>query len=184
MTWATLDAPLVEVGAITANLIGSQTNPNAWLGKVEPSQTLYSWVMNNHWHTNYRAEQSGPTTFRYALLPHKQYDPIAAQRFGIECSQPLVVVPARGAAPAGRPFLELDTPDVIVASIKPSADGKAQIVRLFGAAGKPAKVNLRWADPAAKTRVPEQPGRRSSGSRSTGPIDVGAWEIVTLRSRA
>ena len=61
---------------------------------------FYSWVMNNHWHTNYRAEQSGPTTFRYALLPHKQYDPIAAQRFGIECSQPLVVVPARGAAPA------------------------------------------------------------------------------------
>ena len=98
VTWATLDAPLVEVGAITANLIGSQTNPNAWLGKLEPSQTLYSWVMNNHWHTNYRADQSGPTTFRYALLPHKQYDPVAAQRFGIECSQPLVAVPARGDA--------------------------------------------------------------------------------------
>jgi len=31
---------------------------------------------------------------------------------------------------------------VIVASLKPSADGRAQIVRLFGAAGKPAKVNL------------------------------------------
>ena len=101
VTWATLDAPLVEVGAITANMIGSQTNPNAWLDKVKPSQTLYSWVMNNHWYTNYRAEQSGPTTFRYALRPHKRYDPIAAQRFGIECSQPLVVVPARGPRPPG-----------------------------------------------------------------------------------
>ena len=57
--------------------------------------------MNNHWHTNYKADQAGPTTFRYALLPHKQYDPMAAQRFGIECSQPLVAVPARGDAPTG-----------------------------------------------------------------------------------
>ncbi len=160
VTWATLDAPLVEVGAITANMIGSQTNPNAWLDKTKPSQTLYSWVMNNHWHTNYRADQSGPTTFRYALQPHKQYDPIAAQRFGIECSQPLVVVPARGAAPAGRPFLELDTPDVIVASIKPSADGRAQIVRLFGAAGKPAKVRLKLEFVANQGDLSQQSGRR------------------------
>ena len=180
VTWATLDAPLVEVGAITANLIGSQTNPNAWIGKVESSQTLYSWVMNNHWHTNYRAEQSGPTTFRYALQPHKQYDPIAAQRFGIGCSQPLVVVPARGASPAGRPFLELDTPDVLVASIKPSTDGKAQIVRLFGAAGKPAKVNLRWNTPGERA-VYLSNLAEDQVTPVTGPIDVRAWEIVTLR---
>ena len=52
--------------------------------------------MNNHWFTNYNAYQDGPTTFRYRLLPHRQYDQIAAQRFGIESSQPLVVMPARG----------------------------------------------------------------------------------------
>ena len=180
VTWATLDAPMVEVGAMTGNLIGSQTNPNTWRNKVEPSQTFYSWVMNNHWHTNYRAEQSGPTTFRYALLPHRQYDPIAAQRFGMACSQPLVAVPAHGAAPNGRSFLELDTPDVIVASIKPSGDGKAQIVRLFGAAGKQAKVSLRWGDAAAKTVYVSNLGEDRVAA-AAGPIDVGAWEIVTLR---
>ena len=180
VTWATLDAPLVEVGAITAALIGGQNDPNAWLGKVEPSQTLYSWVMNNHWHTNYRADQSGPTTFRYALQPHKQYDAMAAQRFGIECSQPLVVVPARGVVPDAHPFLELDTPDVIVASIKPSADGKAQIVRLFGAAGKPAKVNLRWRTPGERAMYRSNLAE-DQVAPVTGPIDVGAWELVTLR---
>ena len=77
-------------------------------------------------------------------------------------------------------MLELDTPDVIVASIKPSADGKAQIVRLFGAAGKPAKVNLRWGDPAAKT-VYLSNLAEDQGAAVTGPIDVRAWEIVTLR---
>ncbi len=78
VTWATLDAPMVLVGAITADRIGSLPNPNDWLAKLEPSQTLYSMVMNNHWFTNYKADQDGPTTFRYSLLPHKQYDQAAA----------------------------------------------------------------------------------------------------------
>jgi len=150
VTWATLDAPLVEVGAITANLIGSQTNPNTWMGKIEPSQTLYSWVMNNHWHTNYCAEQSGP---QRSATPCSRTSSTIRSRpsgFGIECSQPLVVVPAHGVAPRPASLLQLDTPDVIVASIKPSADGRAQIVRLFGAAGKPAKVKLNWNSSEAK----------------------------------
>ena len=137
--------------------------------------------MNNHWYTNYRAEQEGPTTFRYALLPHKQYDPVAAQRFGIECSQPLVAVPAQGAAPSGRPFLELDTPDVIVASIKPSADHKAWIVRLFGAAGRPAKAGLSWGGTPPKA-VYLSNLAEDRGDRWTGPIPVPAWGLVTLRA--
>jgi alpha-mannosidase len=180
VTWATLDAPLVEVGVMSGNMIGSQTNPNAWRGKVEPSQTFFSWVMNNHWHTNYRAEQSGPTTFRYALLPHKQYDAMAAQRFGVECSQPLVVAPASGEAPTGQPLLQVDTPDVLVASLKPSADGKARIVRLFGASGKPAKVNLRWPDSQTKN-VYLSNIAEDRLTAIEGPIEVGAWEVVTVR---
>ncbi len=104
VTWATVDAPLVEAGGMTIYDIGPQNGgPAAWLEHVKPSQTLYSYVMNNHWGTNYKADQEGPTTFRYSLLPHRQYDPAAAQRFGIECSQPLVAVPARGRRPRGVP---------------------------------------------------------------------------------
>ena len=180
VTWATLDAPMIEVGAITAGRIGRGENPNTWLAKLEPSQTLYSWVMNNYWYTNYRAFQSGPTTFRYSLLPHKQYDQAAAQRFGIECSQPLVAAAARGPAPSGQPLLELDTPEVIVASIKPSEDRKALIVRLFGAAGRPAKAAIHWADNTPKTlwisNLAEEPV-----ADVTGTVDVPAYGIVTLR---
>ncbi len=35
VTWVTLDAPLVEVGGITATLLNSQTNPDVWRKKVE-----------------------------------------------------------------------------------------------------------------------------------------------------
>jgi alpha-mannosidase len=182
VTWATLDAPMVEVGAITATKMGNPgINPADWLAKLVPSQTLYSMVMNNHWDTNYKADQDGPTTFRYSILPHKKYDAGAAQRFGIECSQPLVAAPARGAAPTGRPFLELDTPEVLVASIKPSNDHKAWIVRLFGAAGKEAKATVRWGTAQPKA-VWISNLAEDQCTAATGAIDVPAFGIVTLRA--
>jgi hypothetical protein len=49
ITWVTLDAPLVQVGELSARLIGSQSNPDVWRKEVKPTQTLYSWAMNNHW---------------------------------------------------------------------------------------------------------------------------------------
>ncbi len=103
VTWATRDAPMVEVGAIAPDNFKPGNHLDSWIEHLEPSQTLYSYVMNNHWFTNYRAEQSGPATFRYSLLPHKEYDPIAAQRFGIECSQPLVVLPRGARRPTESP---------------------------------------------------------------------------------
>ena len=96
VTWATVDAPMVEMGGLTANLVLSQPNPAAYMKTIKPSPKLYSWVMNNHWHTNYRADQEGNTTFRYAIRPHHGYDPIAAARFGVEATEPLIAAPASG----------------------------------------------------------------------------------------
>ncbi|MGO8747734.1 MAG: glycosyl hydrolase-related protein [Thermoguttaceae bacterium] len=183
VTWATLDAPMVEVGGLTAEAIGigPQINPAVWRDKLEPSQTLYSWVMNNYWELCFKAEQGGPTTFRYSLLPHKQYNPLAAQRFGIERSQPLVVTPARGATPDARPLLELDRSEVIVASIKPSDDCRARIVRLFGAGGKTVQVTLHWGRSVPKT-VWISNLAEEQGQVVTGPVEVPALGIVTLRA--
>jgi alpha-mannosidase len=181
VTLATLDAPIVEVGAITDDKLGSTPDPAAWLAHVQPSQTVYSMVMNNHWHTNYKADQDGPTTFRYSLLPHRQYDPVAVQRFGIECGQPLVAVPARGPEPAATPLLSVDRPEVVVASLKPSADGQARIVRLFNTGARPAKAALRWGRSAPKalwiSNLAEEPLRRVSG-----PVEIPASGLVTLRA--
>lgn len=180
VTFALVDAPLVEVGKITANLIGSQTNPNAWLDRVEPSQTLYSWVMNNHWHTNYKAEQDGPTVFRYAIRPHRGYAADEAARFGMSISQPLVV--ARAAGPAmTEPRLRVEPAGVLVTALKPSDDGRAWIVRLFGASGKPERATLTWADPQPAALWTSDTSERPRDRINT-PIDVPAWGIVTLRA--
>ena len=180
LTWSPVDAPLVEVGGITANLIGSQTNPDVWIQHLQPSQTIYSWVMNNHWHTNYRAEQEGPTVFRYAIRPHKGFAADDAARFGVACSQPLIVAPALGPTPS-KPRFTLTSGKVLVTAFKPSDDGKAWIVRLFGASGKTEKVKLAWASPAPQqvwlSDTSEKPRSKIDGS-----IEVPGWGIVTLRA--
>ena len=180
ITWVTADAPLLELGGLTANLPRKQPNPNAYMKHIEPSATFYSWVMNNHWHTNYRAYQEGEVTFRYFIRPHKAYDPVEAARFGIEATEPLIAVPARSAKPlASR--LQVEGEGVLVSAMKPSDDGHAIIVRLYGASGKDATARLNWSDPVPKktwlSDASEQP-LKEAGDR----IEVPGWGTVTLRA--
>jgi alpha-mannosidase len=180
VTWATQDAPLIEIGGITANLLGSQTDSPEWIEKLGPSQTIYSWALNNHWHTNFRADQEGKIVFRYAITPHAAYDPVAAAHFGSERSQPLIVAPAAGAAPP-EPPLRINNDGVIATALKPSDDGKALILRLFGVSGKDEKVEIEWSSPTPES-VWLSDLSEKRGAQVTGPIDVPAWGVVTLRA--
>jgi hypothetical protein len=180
VTWAPLDAPLVEVGGVTANLVGSQTDYRAWIQHLEPSSTLYSWVMNNHWHTNYRADQEGPAVFRYAIRGHKAFAPDDAARFGTACSQPLIAVRASGQL-RNNPFVRPSSDAVLIPTLKRTDDGRGWLVRLFGASGKKEKVHLVWASPAPHqlwlSDTSEQPRSPIHGS-----VEVPGWGIVTLRA--
>jgi hypothetical protein len=178
LTWATVDAPLVQLGGITANLIGSQTDHRVWIEELAPSQTLYAWVMNNHWHTNYRADQEGPTVFRFAIRPHRGYSAIEAAKFGVACSQPLLVAPAAGQTPAA---FELSTDKVLVTAFKPSDDGQARIIRLFGASGASENVTFTWTGPKPKALWLSNTGEKPLEAVN-GPITVPAWGVVTVRA--
>jgi alpha-mannosidase len=173
VTWATLDAPLVEVGAITTDAVAV-----GWIKELEPTTTFYSFVMNNYWETNYKAGQEGPTVFRYALQPHGPYDQAAAQRFGIERSQPLIVVPAGKATPHS--MLAVEPAAVTVTSVTPSKDGKARMIRLYNGTSQPVEATLDWGEgkPARVLRSDlwERPGKEVPKA-----IPMGAYEILTLR---
>ena len=181
VTWATLDAPLVEIGGITATMLGSQRNPDVWLKKIAETQLFYSWVMNNHWGTNYLAYQQGPVTFRYALRPHRGNSPAEKERFATGLTQALVVTHAVEVADPSDPMLRLSSEDVLVQSLKPSDDGKAWIVRLFGASAEAQEVSFTWAARAKAGRswisnLAEEPIRVVSGA-----IPVAGWQVVTVR---
>ncbi len=181
ITWITLDAPLVQVGGLTANLLNSQSNPATWRKKVGGTRKLYSWAMNNHWGTNYRAYQEGPHVFRFILRPHRGHDPLAASRLAIAASQPLLAVGARGTKPSGTPRLRLTSPDVLATALKPSDDGQALILRLWGAAGREARTDLDWSQPEPKrvwrSDVSEEPLEAFEGG-----VTVPAWGVVTVRA--
>jgi alpha-mannosidase len=180
VTLSPVDAPLVELGGLTANLLGSQNDYRVWIQHLAPTQTIYSWVMNNHWHTNYRADQEGPTVFRFALTAHRDFDRAEAAKFGVACAQPLVAVKASGSRPI-KSRLQLSSAKVLVSAFKPADDGKGWIVRLFGASGNTQKVKLAWSNPAPRhvwlSDLSEEPRHEAGHS-----IEVPAWGIVTLRT--
>jgi len=163
ITWVTLDAPLVEVGEISATLIGSQSNPDIWRKTVEPTQTFYSWAMNNHWGTNYRQHQEGPVTFRYILKPHGVFNATDASRFATGFSQPLVIRPA-SSAPYKSPFV-LESKSVSVIAFKPADDGDGFILTLYNPEKTTEKFTLKpvsdskiWMCNTGEKKLGEIPG--------------------------
>lgn len=180
VTWCSLDAPLIENGSITANNTARDGVGNIWPSKTQQSSTLYSWVMNNHWSTNTPLTQDGPVTFRYRLIPHNGYDPVRANRFGLEQAQPLVPVLC-DKNPLEMQVLTINNEKVFVYVLKPLVDGKSTIVRLRSLSDKDEFVKLSWP-----TRSPvsvhicdigEESGQQEAGNGLTVP----AMGSVTLR---
>jgi len=178
VTWATLDAPLIEIGGITTDVVPSPFDPSCWIEHLEPSGTFYSYVMNNYWETNYKADQEGKTLFRYSIGPHGRFDGGASARFGIERSQPLVAVPVNPGDPIRESLLRVEPDSVLVSSLKPSEDGGALMIRLFNTGEQPARVRLRWREPAPTRIWISSP--REEGSPLEGPIDLPGYGIIYL----
>lgn len=179
VTWATLDAPLVEIGEVSANMLGSQTHPEIWRKHIEPTQKFYSWAVNNHWGTNYRAYQEGLIEFRYAMRPHAGYDAAEASRFATGLSQPLIASAAGEASPSAMK-LRIAPQDVLVQECKRSADGNAWIVRLFGASGESRQAEIEWERNGPikiwRSNLNEEPVEEAGKH-----ILVGGLELITLR---
>jgi hypothetical protein len=181
VTWSTIEAPLLEIGGLTANLPRSQPNPKAYLSKIKASPTIFSWVMNNHWHTNYRADQEGETVFRYAIRPHGDYDQVAAARFGVESTEPLIAAPAAGTAPSGS-LVEISSGPILITSLTPSADARALLLRLYNTGESTAQASLKWNGVTPKeVSVSDLSGL--AGSPVSGPIELSPYEVRTLRAQ-
>ncbi len=118
--------------------------------------------------------------FRFIFRAHRAFAPDEAAKFGVSCSQPLVVTRA-AEAQTTKPRLRLSSDKVLVTALKPSDDGKGWIVRLFGASGKPETTRLEWAAPAPRqlwlSDTSEQPGQRLGKM-----VEVPAWAAVTVRA--
>ena len=137
------DAPLVETGTMTDET-QNRGGVRSWKEKAAGGSRIYSYVMNNYWHTNYKADQEGEAVFRFAIIPHGAFDPAEAERRGIEASQPLIVAPPGDGVTPGTSLLTVEPSSVIVTALKPASEGQGWILHLYNAGGGTAGVRLGW----------------------------------------
>ncbi len=180
LTWVTLDSPLVEPGAMTDESLGASGTRN-WKMRLSPGQTLFSYVTNNYWHTNYKADQEGWVTLRYAVRPHGTFDAPEAKRFGLELSRPLVAAPADSSSRPLAPLFRIEPPDVIVTSLRPSEDEGALMIRLYNASAQKRSVKLTWEAfrPAA---VYHSSPFENKKKEIAFPLDLPPFGILTVRA--
>jgi hypothetical protein len=147
LAFASLDAPLVCLGDI---------NRGRWPEKLElRNGWLFSYVMNNYWFTNYKADQGGPVPmgFEYSITTQAASDAEAA-RFGWQAAMPLqrrVIEKAQqGPLPSSGSFCRaadgspsaVAPEGVIITAIKAPEDGRGVIVRLLSMESKPVVAKL------------------------------------------
>jgi alpha-mannosidase len=136
VTWATANAPLVEIGEITAE--------QPWIKSIKTSSSIYSYVMNNYWHTNYKADQEGPVTFAYSIRPHAAFDATEAAKFGTEKRQPLIVGVSDSPQSLHLPLLEISSTKILVSSIKPAAVANSWLVHVYNPTPADQMARVRW----------------------------------------
>ena len=139
-----LDTPLVTLGDI---------NRGAWPTTFGPRPgAVFSYAMNNYWHTNYRAGQGGHFHFRYVITSAAQTDPAALSRLGWEEATPLEQDQIRSqdkALDLPRPldgnqasFVTVDDPDLLLDTWKPAEDGDGTILRFLDLGGAERTVTV------------------------------------------
>ena len=140
------DAPLIEIGGITANIMGGGYQSSDWIKHLPATQTIESWALNNIWYTNYRAEQSGKLIFRYRLWPHQRFDEARSFRYGTDATQPLI--PVAGVNEAQTSLCQIIGKGVVATCLKPCDDGHGYILRVWGASSHDHVIKLRWRNDA------------------------------------
>ncbi|MGQ9564107.1 MAG: polysaccharide lyase family protein [Thermogutta sp.] len=181
-TWVSLEAPLIELGKIRMD-VPKPFDPDAWLTELEPTQTILSYVMNNYWETNYKADQEGPTTFVYFVQSHAgPFDAASSARFGISQSRPLLAVFCDEQAPVEIPSLvSLGSRNVLPVECKPTRDGAGFILRLLNLGSETEEVGLSFNDQAKPKQIWKTDLSESKKERIDQKIVIEAHELVSLR---
>ncbi|PYO96875.1 MAG: hypothetical protein DMD60_08745 [Gemmatimonadetes bacterium] len=181
--WSGPDTPLFTLNDIFRGL---------WRRKIEPEGTLFAYVLNNYWPTNFAARQGGEVSFRYRIssLPAGG-DPAEPARRGWAACDPLYVSAAYASAGSG-PLPRKDSgvfiPDqgVAVVGVKPADDRTGAVLKLVDVTGTGRAVAV-WPGAyrfqgARRTNFVEMNGDRLPvASDGHATIDLPAWGTAALR---
>ena len=183
-----LDVPLVTLGDI---------NRGDWPTQFHHRPgDIFSYAMNNYWHTNYRANQGGHFHFRYVVASSATTDAAALSRMGWEEATALehnIVTSQDKAQNVPSPvsgkqesFLTIDDPNLMLETWKSAEDGKGTILRFLDLGGADRTVSVRtpllnltqvWLTDAVERNQSQVPLAGTNGFQ----FKMHPHQIVTVR---
>jgi hypothetical protein len=179
VTWSAIESPLLEWGSLSGNILDGARQYDLWQKEVPQSSTIYSWPLNNHWDTNFPLEQGGLMQQRYAFTIHDGYDVVKANRFGMETHRPLIVVQTKKNI-ISKPLVQINNPQLLISTMKKTADNKAILLRIKSISDKPEVLTLDWPSgkpkETVKCSVDEEPERQSINT-----FEIEPYGMINLR---
>lgn len=153
---------------------------------------IYSYVMNNIWHTNFQGDQPGEVDFKYSIFTNQDAEIGESARFGWETSTPLQATVIAGAQDAAGDLsgnlIQVNNENVQLTTMKTSeANSDGMIVRFHEMTGRAASdvtVTLPFAGVSSVTETDIIENDLSLVSNSgTFSFDLPAYGIKTFRIR-
>lgn len=140
---ALLDAPLVKFGKLVHDPIRKgNANLCGWLKKCTYNGLVHSYIMNNYWMTNYKADQEGVSVFRYVFMPHEMYDEHKTHKFAVEQTQKLIVV--EGKTHASSPLIKTSDERLMVIYLEKNKN--EQYIRVFNSSMQTVNAEITTAE--------------------------------------
>jgi alpha-mannosidase len=157
--------------------------------------TIFSYVMNNYWDTNYAAGQGGDFTFRYVLTSGDHLPPTALSRLGWEemtpaevdqiTSQDKALDSPRPLTAAKGSFVQVDQPNVVLVTWKEAEDGDGTVLRFLEVGGQSNTVDVQTPRLDVKSAWSSDALERKQGALETSGhgfhFAVKPFQIVTVR---
>ncbi|HET9086337.1 MAG TPA: polysaccharide lyase family protein [Acidobacteriaceae bacterium] len=183
-----LDVPLVTLGDINRGIWPTQFS--------QRTGTIFSYVMNNYWFTNYRAGQGGHFRFRYVVTSASASDAAGLSRMGWQETTPLEKDEVTSQDKAQNPprpldgkqesFLQVNDPNLLLEAWKPAEDGKGTILRFLDLGGATRTVAVQTPllrlRQAWQTDSVERNQNQLNLTGNTGfQFTIHPHEIVTVR---
>jgi alpha-mannosidase len=141
------EAPLVQLGDINTGKFARNWQPQ--------TPSVFSWVLNNYWTTNFRAYQEGELKWSYRIFSSADTSNLMATRAGWGERVPYVtrVFPGMNDTTSMKPelypqmghaisLLGPAADRLLLVSAKPSADKKGIVLQLREVSGKPVVLPL------------------------------------------
>ncbi|NPD48147.1 glycoside hydrolase family 38 C-terminal domain-containing protein [Lentimicrobium sp. S6] len=134
------DMPLVQFGDL---------NIGHYYYRLKPKTNhIYSWVLNNYWVTNFKAEQQGELRWSYAITSSKHHSIENATTFGWGHRVPLqarVIWPKPKGSTSkaySKSIINLNVANLLLVNTSPSIDDKGIILHIRELGGKHTHLNI------------------------------------------